>query len=163
MRNGELALGQNILIAYMTWNGYNYEDAVIMSERMVKEDTFTTIHIEKFECECRDTKLGAETITRDIPNVGDEAKKWLDEDGIIIEGAEVKEGDILVGKVTPKGQTEPTPEEKLLMAIFAEKTKEGKDSSLSRRGRSPKAIRCLAATATRASSPRSSRSRICHS
>ena len=130
MRNGELALGQNILIAYMTWNGYNYEDAVIMSERMVKEDTFTTIHIEKFECECRDTKLGAETITRDIPNVGDEAKKWLDEDGIIIEGAEVKEGDILVGKVTPKGQTEPTPEEKLLMAIFAEKTKEGKDSSL---------------------------------
>ena len=130
MRNGELALGQNILIAYMTWNGYNYEDAVIMSERMVKEDTFTTIHIEKFECECRETKLGAESITRDIPNVSEDAKKWLDEDGIIIEGAEVKEGDILVGKVTPKGQTEPTPEEKLLMAIFAEKTKEGKDSSL---------------------------------
>ena len=130
MRNGELALGQNVLIAYMTWNGYNYEDAVIMSERMVKEDTFTTIHIEKFECECRETKLGAETITRDVPNVGEDAKKWLDDNGIIVEGAEVKEGDILVGKVTPKGQTEPTPEEKLLMAIFAEKTKEGKDTSL---------------------------------
>ena len=130
MRNGELALGQNTLIAYMTWNGYNYEDAIIMSERMVKEDTFTTIHIEKYECECRETKLGPEAITRDVPNVGDEAKKWLDDDGIIVEGAEVKEGDILVGKVTPKGQTEPTPEEKLLMAIFAEKTREGKDSSL---------------------------------
>ena len=130
MRNGELALGQNILIAYMTWNGYNYEDAVIMSERMVKEDTFTTIHIEKYECECRETKLGSETITRDVPNVGEDNKKWLNEDGIIVEGAEVKEGDILVGKVTPKGQTEPSPEEKLLMAIFAEKTKEGKDTSL---------------------------------
>jgi len=130
MRNGELALGQNILVAYMTWNGYNYEDAVIMSERMVKEDTFTSIHIEKYELECRDTKLGAEEITRDVPNVSEEAKTFLDERGIIIPGAEVKEGDILVGKVTPKGQTEPTPEEKLLMAIFAEKTKEGKDSSL---------------------------------
>jgi DNA-directed RNA polymerase subunit beta len=130
MRNGELALGQNILVAYMTWNGYNYEDAVIMSERMVKEDTFTSIHIEKYELECRDTKLGAEEITRDVPNVSEEAKTFLDERGIIVPGAEVKEGDILVGKVTPKGQTEPTPEEKLLMAIFAEKTKEGKDSSL---------------------------------
>ena len=130
MRNGELALGQNILVAYMTWNGYNYEDAIVMSERMVKEDTFTTIHIERYELECRDTKLGAEEITRDVPNVSDEAKTFLDESGIIVEGAEVKEGDILVGKVTPKGQTEPTPEEKLLMAIFAEKTKEGKDTSL---------------------------------
>ena len=130
MRNGELALGQNILVAYMTWNGYNYEDAIVMSERMVKEDTFTTIHIERYELECRDTKLGAEEITRDVPNVSDEAKTFLDERGIIVEGAEVKEGDILVGKVTPKGQTEPTPEEKLLMAIFAEKTKEGKDTSL---------------------------------
>ena len=130
MRNGELALGQNILVAYMTWNGYNYEDAIVMSERMVKDDVFTTIHIEKFEIECRETKLGAEEITRDIPNVGEEAKAFLDERGIIIPGAEVKEGDILVGKVTPKGQTEPTPEEKLLMAIFAEKTREGKDSSL---------------------------------
>ena len=130
MRNGELALGQNILVAYMTWNGYNYEDAVIMSERMVKEDTFTSIHIEKYELECRETKLGPEEITRDIPNVGEEAKTFLDERGIIVVGAEVKEGDILVGKITPKGQTEPTPEEKLLMAIFAEKTREGKDSSL---------------------------------
>ena len=130
MRNGELALGQNILVAYMTWNGYNYEDAVIMSERMVKDDVFTSIHIEKYECECRETKLGAEEITRDIPNVSEEAKAFLDERGIIVPGAEVKEGDILVGKVTPKGQTEPTPEEKLLMAIFAEKTKEGKDTSL---------------------------------
>ena len=130
MRNGELALGQNILVAYMTWNGYNYEDAVIMSERMVKDDVFTSIHIEKYECECRETKLGAEEITRDIPNVSEEAKSFLDERGVIVPGAEVKEGDILVGKVTPKGQTEPTPEEKLLMAIFAEKTKEGKDTSL---------------------------------
>ena len=130
MRNGELALGQNILIAYMTWNGYNYEDAIVMSERMVKEDTFTTIHIERYDIECRETKLGSEEITRDVPNVSDEAKAFLDENGIIIKGSEVKEGDILVGKVTPKGQTEPTPEEKLLMAIFAEKTKEGKDTSL---------------------------------
>jgi len=130
MKKGELALGQNVLVAYMTWNGYNYEDAVIMSERMVKEDIYTSIHIEKYELECRDTKLGAEEITRDVPNVSDESKTFLDERGIIVKGAEVKEGDILVGKVTPKGQTEPTPEEKLLMAIFAEKTKEGKDSSL---------------------------------
>ena len=130
MRNGELALGQNILVAYMTWNGYNYEDAIVMSERMVKEDTFTTIHIERYELECRATKLGPEEITRDVPNVSEEAKAFLDENGVIMVGAEVKEGDILVGKVTPKGQTEPTPEEKLLMAIFAEKTKEGKDTSL---------------------------------
>ena len=130
MRNGELALGQNILIAYMTWNGYNYEDAVVMSERMVKDDVFTSIHIERHTCECRETKLGPEEITRDIPNASEEARAFLDENGIIIPGAEVKEGDILVGKVTPKGQTEPTPEEKLLMAIFAEKTKEGKDASL---------------------------------
>ena len=130
MKNGELALGQNVLIAYMTWHGYNYEDAVIMSERMVKEDTYTSIHIEKYEIECRETKLGNEEITRDIPNVREDLKTFLDEDGIIIPGAEVKEGDILVGKTTPKGQSEPTPEEKLLMAIFAEKTKDGKDSSL---------------------------------
>lgn len=130
MKNGELALGHNVLIAYMTWNGYNYEDAVIMSERMVKDDVYTSIHIEAYDLECRETKLGDEEITRDVPNVGDEAKTYLDENGIIIPGAEVKEGDILVGKVTPKGQTEPTPEEKLLMAIFAEKTKDGKDSSL---------------------------------
>ena len=130
MRGGELALGQNMLVAYMTWNGYNYEDAVIMSERMVKDDCYTTIHIEDYDCECRETKLGEEEITRDIPNVGDDLKTNLDENGIIIPGAEVREGDILVGKVTPKGQSEPTPEEKLLMAIFAEKTKDVKDSSL---------------------------------
>ena len=130
MRKGELALGQNMLVAYMTWNGYNYEDAVIMSERMVKDDCYTTIHIEDYDCECRETKLGNEEITREIPNVGEDAKTYLDENGIIIPGAEVKEGDILVGKVTPKGQSEPTPEEKLLMAIFAEKTKDVKDTSL---------------------------------
>lgn len=130
MQNGDLALGQNITIAFMTWNGYNYEDAVIMSEKLVKEDVYTSIHIEKYELECRETKLGDEEITRDIPNVGEDSKSYLDERGIIVPGAEVKEGDILVGKVTPKGQTEPTPEEKLLMAIFAEKTKEGKDASL---------------------------------
>ena len=130
MKNGELALGQNVLIAYMTWHGYNYEDAVILSERMVKDDTYTSIHIESLDIECRETKLGNEVITRDIPNVSDEMKTYLDERGIIIPGAEVKEGDILVGKTTPKGQTEPTPEEKLLMAIFTEKAKDGKDSSL---------------------------------
>ena len=130
MVNGELALGQNVLVAYMTWNGYNYEDAVIMSEKMVKDDTFTSIHIEKYEIECRENKLGPEEITREIPNVGEEAKAFLDERGIIVPGAEVKEGDILVGKATPKSQEDPTPEEKLLQAIFAEKTKEKKDTSL---------------------------------
>ncbi len=130
MRNGELALGQNILIAYMTWNGFNYEDAIIMSERMVKDDTFTSIHIEKYEIECRENKFGNEEITRDIPNVGEEAKAFLDERGIIIPGAEVKEGDILVGKATPKSAEDPGPEEKLLAAIFNERVKEKKDSSL---------------------------------
>ena len=130
MQNGDLALGQNVTIAFMTWNGYNYEDAVIMSERLVKDDVYTSIHIEEHSIECRETKLGDEEFTRDIPNVGEDSKTYLDERGVIIPGAEVKEGDILVGKVTPKGQTEPTPEEKLLMAIFAEKTKEGKDASL---------------------------------
>ncbi len=130
MSQGELALGQNVLVAYMTWNGYNYEDAVIMSENMVKNDTYTSIHIERYDIECRETKLGNEEITRDVPNVGEEAKAFLDERGIIIQGAEVKEGDILVGKITPKGQSEPTPEERLLMQIFAEKTRDGKDSSL---------------------------------
>lgn len=130
MQNGDLALGQNVTIAFMTWEGYNYEDAVIMSERLVKDDTYTTIHIEEYSVDCRDTKLGPEEITRDIPNVGEEARAYLDENGIILKGAEVKEGDILVGKTTPKGQSEPTPEEKLLMAIFAEKTKDTKDTSL---------------------------------
>ena len=131
MQNGDLALGQNVTIAFMTWNGYNYEDAVIMSERLVKDDVYTSIHIEKYELECRSIpKLGDEEITADIPNVGLEAKAHLDERGIVVIGTEVKEGDILVGKVTPRGQTEPTPEEKLLMAIFGEKTNEGKDASL---------------------------------
>ena len=131
MQNGDLALGQNVTIAFMTWNGYNYEDAVIMSERLVKDDVYTSIHIEKYELECRSIpKLGDEEITRDVPNVSESAKAYLDERGIIIPGSEVKEGDILVGKITPRGQTEPTPEEKLLMAIFGEKTNEGKDASL---------------------------------
>ncbi len=131
MQNGDLALGQNVTIAFMTWNGYNYEDAVIMSERLVKDDVYTSIHIEKYDCECRSIpKLGDEEITADVPNVGMDAKANLDERGIVVVGTEVKEGDILVGKVTPRGQTEPTPEEKLLMAIFGEKTNEGKDASL---------------------------------
>ncbi len=131
MQNGDLALGQNVTIAFMTWNGYNYEDAVIMSERLVKDDVYTSIHIEKYDCECRSIpKLGDEEITADVPNVSTEAKSHLDSRGIVVVGTEVKEGDILVGKVTPRGQTEPTPEEKLLMAIFGEKTNEGKDASL---------------------------------
>ena len=131
MQNGDLALGQNVTIAFMTWNGYNYEDAVIMSERLVKDDVYTSVHIEKYDLECRSIpKLGDEEITRDIPNVSEAAKTYLDERGIIIPGSEVKEGDILVGKVTPRGQSEPTPEEKLLMAIFHEKANEGKDASL---------------------------------
>ena len=131
MQNGDLALGQNVTIAFMTWNGYNYEDAVIMSERLVKDDVYTSIHIEKYELECRSIpKLGDEEITADVPNIGAEAKAHLDERGIIVPGSEVKEGDILVGKVTPRGQTEPSAEEKLLMAIFGEKTNEGKDASL---------------------------------
>jgi DNA-directed RNA polymerase subunit beta len=127
---GELALGQNILIAFMPWNGYNFEDSILISERLIKEDTFTSIHIEEFECVARDTKLGKEDITRDIPNVGEEALKDLDESGIIRIGAEVKPGDILVGKVTPKGETQLSPEEKLLRAIFGEKAGDVRDTSL---------------------------------
>ena len=130
MEQGALALGQNVLVGFMTWNGYNYEDAVIMSERLVKEDVYTSVHIDEYSIECRDTKLGPEEITRDIPNVGDEARKNLNSDGIIMIGAEVKEGDILVGKVTPKGQAELSAEEKLLLAIFGEKSREVKDNSL---------------------------------
>lgn len=128
--HGELALGQNVLVAFMSWEGGNYEDAVLVSEQVVRDDKFTSIHIEKHEIEARDTKLGPEEITRDIPNVGEEALKDLDESGIIRIGAEVKPGDILVGKITPKGETELTPEEKLLRAIFGEKAREVKDSSL---------------------------------
>jgi DNA-directed RNA polymerase subunit beta len=127
---GEMALGQNILVAFMPWEGGNYEDAIVISERLVREDLFTSIHIEKHEIEARDTKLGPEEITRDIPNVGEESLHNLDEDGIIYEGAEVTPGDILVGKITPKGETELTAEERLLRAIFGEKAREVKDSSL---------------------------------
>ncbi|MFA5007574.1 MAG: DNA-directed RNA polymerase subunit beta [Candidatus Izemoplasmatales bacterium] len=130
MDEGELALGRNVVVAFMTWNGYNYEDAVIMNERLVKEDVYTSIHIEKYEIEARDTKLGKEEITREIPNVGEDGRKYLDARGIIVAGAEVKEGDILVGKVTPKGQTDPTPEDRLLLAIFGEKSREVRDTSL---------------------------------
>ena len=129
-RNGEMALGRNVLIAFTTWEGYNYEDAVLISERLVKEDVYTSIHIEEYDCECRDTKLGPEEITRDIPNVGDDGLKDLDENGIIRIGAEVRPGDILVGKVTPKGETELTAEERLLRAIFGEKAREVRDTSL---------------------------------
>ncbi|MCL8206502.1 MAG: DNA-directed RNA polymerase subunit beta [Actinomycetia bacterium] len=127
---GELALGRNVLVAFMPWEGYNYEDAILISERLVKDDVFTSIHIEEYECDARDTKLGPEEITRDIPNVGEEVLKDLDERGIIRIGAEVRPGDILVGKVTPKGETELTAEERLLRAIFGEKAREVRDTSL---------------------------------
>ena len=130
MEKGEMALGQNPIVAYMTWDGYNYEDAVIMSERLVKEDVYTSVHLEEFESETRDTKLGPEEITREIPNVGEEALKDLDEMGIIRIGAEVKEGDILVGKVTPKGEKDLSAEERLLHAIFGDKSREVRDTSL---------------------------------
>ncbi|MCI8546547.1 MAG: DNA-directed RNA polymerase subunit beta [Clostridia bacterium] len=127
---GEMALGKNLIIAFTTWEGYNYEDAILLNERLVKEDVLTSIHIEDYDCECRDTKLGPEEITRDIPNVGEDSLKDLDEEGIIRVGAEVRPGDILVGKVTPKGETELTAEERLLRAIFGEKAREVRDTSL---------------------------------
>ena len=128
--NGELALGKNLLVAFMPWEGYNYEDAIILSERLVKDDVLTSIHIEEHEVDARDTKLGAEEITRDIPNLSEEILADLDERGIIRIGAEVGPGDVLVGKVTPKGETEQTPEERLLRAIFGEKAREVRDTSL---------------------------------
>ncbi len=127
---GELALGRNVVVAFMPWQGYNFEDSILLSERLIKEDVFTSVHIEEFECVARDTKLGKEEITRDIPNVGEEALKDLDESGIIRIGAEVKPGDVLVGKITPKGETQLSPEEKLLRAIFGEKAGDVRDSSL---------------------------------
>ncbi|MDT8862299.1 DNA-directed RNA polymerase subunit beta [Alkalihalobacillus sp. MEB130] len=130
MELGEMALGRNVMVGFMTWDGYNYEDAIILSERLVKDDVYTSVHIEEYESEARDTKLGPEEITRDIPNVGEDALKNLDERGIIRVGAEVKDGDILVGKVTPKGVTELTAEERLLHAIFGEKAREVRDTSL---------------------------------
>jgi len=130
IQNGELALGKNISVAFMPWRGYNFEDAIVISEKMVAEDVYTSIHIEEFELQVRETKRGEEELTRDIPNVSEEATKDLDENGIIREGAEVKEGDILIGKITPKGETDPTPEEKLLKAIFGDKAGDVKDASL---------------------------------
>jgi DNA-directed RNA polymerase subunit beta len=127
---GELALGRNTLVAFMPWNGYNYEDSILISERIVKDDVFTSIHIEEFEVMARDTKLGPEDITRDIPNVGEEALRSLDEAGIVYIGAEVQPGDILCGKITPKGESPMTPEEKLLRAIFGEKASDVRDTSL---------------------------------
>ncbi len=125
-----MALGKNVFLAFSTWEGYNYEDAIFINEKLVKEDALTSIHIEEYDCECRDTKLGGEEITRDIPNVGDDQLKDLDESGVIRIGAEVRSGDILVGKVTPKGETELTAEERLLRAIFGEKAREVRDTSL---------------------------------
>jgi DNA-directed RNA polymerase subunit beta len=127
---GELALGQNMRVAFMPWNGFNFEDSICLSERVVQEDRFTTIHIQELTCVARDTKLGPEEITADIPNVGEAALNKLDEAGIVYVGAEVQAGDILVGKVTPKGETQLTPEEKLLRAIFGEKASDVKDTSL---------------------------------
>jgi DNA-directed RNA polymerase subunit beta len=127
---GELALGRNMLVAFMPWNGYNFEDAIVISRRVVKEDIYTSIHIEDFDVVARDTKLGPEEITRDIPNVGDEALRNLDANGVVRIGAEVKPGDILVGKITPKSETELAPEERLLRAIFGEKAADVKDTSL---------------------------------
>src|SRR3954468_2934243 len=129
-KDGELALGRNLQVAFMPWKGYNFEDAIVINEKVVREDLFTSIHIEEYELEVRDTKLGEEELTSDIPNVSEEATKDLDENGIIRIGAQVREGDILIGKITPKGESDPTPEEKLLRAIFGDKAGDAKDASL---------------------------------
>jgi DNA-directed RNA polymerase subunit beta len=129
-QNGELALGKNLKVAFMPWKGYNFEDAIVISERVVREDMFTSVHISEYELEVRDTKLGEEELTPDIPNVSEEATKDLDENGIIRIGATINEGDILIGKITPKGESDPTPEEKLLRAIFGDKAGDAKDASL---------------------------------
>ena len=127
---GELAIGRNLMVAFMPWKGYNFEDAIVISEKVVKEDIFTSVHIEEFTLEVRDTKRGIEELTADIPNISAEATKDLDENGIIRIGAEVSEGDILIGKITPKGESDPTPEEKLLRAIFGDKAGDVKNASL---------------------------------
>lgn len=146
---GELALGKNIMVAFMPWNGYNYEDSILISERIVRDDVFTSVHIEEFEVAARDTKLGPEEITRDIPNVGEEALRNLDEAGIVYIGAEVQPGDILVGKITPKGESPMTPEEKLLRAIFGEKASDVRDTSLRvNPAISARLSRCASLTAT---------------
>jgi DNA-directed RNA polymerase subunit beta len=129
-KGGEIALGRNLKVAFMPWKGYNFEDAIVISEKVVKEDLFTSIHISEFETEVRDTKLGEEELTPDIPNVSEEATKDLDQNGIIRIGATIKEGDIIIGKITPKGESDPTPEEKLLRAIFGDKAGDAKDASL---------------------------------
>ena len=129
-QDGELALGQNLKVAFMPWKGYNFEDAIVISDRIVKDDVFTSIHITEFEMEVRDTKLGEEELTSDIPNVSEEATANLDENGVIRVGAKIDEGDILIGKITPKGESDPTPEEKLLRAIFGDKAGDVKDASL---------------------------------
>jgi DNA-directed RNA polymerase subunit beta len=155
---GELALGQNLRVAFMPWNGYNFEDSILISERVVQEDRFTSIHIEELTCLARDTKLGPEEITGDIPNVGEAALAKLDESGIVYIGAEVRDGDILVGKVTPKGETQLTPEEKLLRAIFGEKASDVKDTSLrlpSGMAGTVSTCRCSPAMASRRTSARS--------
>jgi DNA-directed RNA polymerase subunit beta len=146
---GELALGKNVVVAFMPWNGYNYEDSILISERIVRDDVFTSIHIEEFEVAARDTKLGPEEITRDIPNVGEEALRNLDEAGIVYIGAEVGPGDILVGKITPKGESPMTPEEKLLRAIFGEKASTcATRRCVCRRAISARSSRCASSTAT---------------
>ena len=129
-QNGELALGRNLKVAFMPWKGYNFEDAIVINEKIVRDDIFTSIHIDEYNLEVRDTKRGMEELTPDIPNVSEEATKDLDEKGLIRIGAEVKEGDILIGKITPKGETDPSPEEKLLRAIFGDKAGDVKDASL---------------------------------
>ena len=128
--NGELALGRNLLVAYMPWKGYNYEDAVVISERMVREDVLTSVHVDEYSLEVRETKRGVEEFTSDIPNVSEEATKDLDDNGIIRVGARVEPGDIMIGKISPKGESDPSPEEKLLRAIFGDKAGDVKDSSL---------------------------------
>ncbi len=129
-KDGELALGRNLKVAFMPWKGYNFEDAIVINEKVVREDWFTSVHIDEYELEVRDTKLGEEELTSDIPNVSEEATKDLDENGLIRIGAHIGEGDILIGKITPKGETDPTPEEKLLRAIFGDKAGDAKDASL---------------------------------
>ena len=129
-QNGELALGRNMKVAFMPWKGYNFEDAIVISERVIREDIFTSIHIDEYTLDVRDTKLGVEELTNDIPNVSEDATKDLDENGIVRIGANIKPGDILIGKVTPKGESDPTPEEKLLRAIFGDKAGDVKDASL---------------------------------
>ncbi|EQD48443.1 DNA-directed RNA polymerase, subunit 2, domain protein 6 domain protein, partial [mine drainage metagenome] len=149
--HGELALGKNLLVAYMPWEGFNYEDAIILNERLVRDDVLTSIHVKEYEIDARDTKLGAEEITRDIPNLPDDILADLDDRGIVRIGAEVEPGDILVGKVTPKGETEQSPEERLLRAIFGEKAREVRDTSLKVPQASParsSTSRCTAATRT---------------